>query len=78
MNKEDCLNAFKAMSEGMIEKDPLKLKESMSKDSVLYHMTGRKESREGFIKDILNGILNYYDYRIDFFELNNDVANVKI
>ena len=64
MNKIDYLNAYELMIIGMIEKDTNKLKESMSKDSYLIHMTGKAESREEYIKDILDGTLNYYKYKI--------------
>ena len=67
MNREDCLKAYELMTIGMIEKDPDKLRESMSKDACLIHMTGKAETREEYIKDILDETLNYYDYEIISF-----------
>lgn len=64
MNIEACLKAFELITIGMIEKNKEKLIKPMSKDSCLIHMTGKIESRDEFIKDILDEILNYYDYEI--------------
>ena len=78
MNKEDCLKAYELMTIGMIEKNPDKLKTAMSKDARLYHMTGRCETREEYIKDILDGTLNYYDYKIENFKFNGEFADFLI
>lgn len=73
MNKKEI---FILMIEGMIEKSKIKLEQSMSYGSKLYHMTGRCESREEYINDILDGTLNYYDYElISFYE---NIAVVKL
>lgn len=78
MNREDCYKAYELMTIGMIEKNPDKLRDSMCEDAILGHMTGREESREEYIQDILNGTLNYYDYRIEKFEFNKGFANIYI
>ena len=70
MKLEECKRAYELMTNGMIEKDENKLRLSMSKDSHLIHMTGKVETREEYIKDILNGTLNYYDYEILSFDEN--------
>ena len=54
----------------MIEKDSDKLRASISEDGHLIHMTGLDENREQYIKDILDGTLNYYDYQIIDFDIN--------
>lgn len=64
MNKNDCLKTYELMIMGMIEKNSSKLKESMSKNAHLIHMTGKVETRDEYINDILDGTLNYYDYEI--------------
>ena len=64
MDKERCLSAYTLMTVGMIEKSKDKLERSMSIDSHLVHMTGLVETRDEYIRDILNGTLNYYDYEI--------------
>lgn len=52
------------LMEGMIEKNADKIRLAMSKDAHLIHMTGLIENREEYIKDILDGTLNYYDYEV--------------
>ena len=78
MQKQDCYKAFELMTIGMIEKSKEKLIQSMSIDSHLHHMTGLVETREEYIKDIINGTLNYYDYEILSFNFYNDEAIVII
>lgn len=77
MNTNDCLSAYTLMTEGMIEKNPDKLRQSMSKNSALIHMTGKVESREEYIKDILDCTLNYYDYKILHFDINEVVIRLQ-
>lgn len=77
MKKEDYLKTFELMTLGMIEKNRDKLEKSLSKDSKLIHMTGKSESREEYIVDILNGTLNYYDYKIISFNISEAVVQLK-
>ena len=76
MDQKQYLNTFKKFIKGMIDKDASLLIESMSKDASLYHMTGYKETREEYIRDILNGTLNYYDYKIISFNENEAVIKL--
>ena len=64
------------MCEGMIQKNPEKLRLAMSHDAHLVHMTGKVETREEYIEDILDGTLNYYDYKIMRF--SEDEALVQL
>lgn len=64
MAEDPYRHAYELMASGMIEKSIAKLQESMSVDARLIHMTGKVESREEYIRDILDGTLNYYDYEI--------------
>ena len=76
MNKEDCLKVFELMTIGMIEKDSSKLKESMSINAHLIHMTGKIQTREEYINDILDNTLNYYDYEILSFTENEAIIKL--
>ena len=76
MNKEDCLKAFELMTIGMIEKDAFKLKKSMSRNAHLIHMTGKIQTREEYINDILDNTLNYYDYKIISFNENEAIIKL--
>ena len=76
MDNREYLKIFELMVQGMIEKDRVKLEKSMSKNARLYHMTGRCETREEYICNILDGTLNYYDYEIISFNKNNSVIKL--
>ena len=52
--------AYIRMYEGMIEKDEAILREVLDDSFVLIHMTGMRQSKEDFIRSVLNGTLNYF------------------
>ena len=60
--KEEQLiqEAYIRMYEGMIAKDESVLREVLDDSFVLVHMTGMRQSKEAFIKAVLNGTLYYY------------------
>ena len=58
--KEQIINAYKRMYDGMIAKDEAILREVLDDSFVLVHMTGMRQPKEAFIKAVLNGTLNYY------------------
>ena len=76
MDKREYITTFELMVQGMIEKDRIKLENSLSKKAKLFHMTGKCEDREEYIADILDGTLNYYDYKIVSFNQNNAVIKL--
>ncbi len=76
MDKNKYLDTFVLFITGMIEKNKDKLNDSMSSNAYLYHMTGLKESKEEYIRDILNGTLNYYDYEIIKFDIEKVIIRL--
>ena len=60
----------------MIEKDADELRKLMSDDYALLHMTGVRQSREVFLKGLLDGTFNYYSAEHDSIEvcIDGDVA----
>lgn len=56
--------------DAMIRKDAEKLRELMSDDYCLKHMTGVRQSRDVFIKGLLNGTFNYYSADHDSIEVS--------
>ena len=64
------------MYEGMIAKDEDILREVLDESFVLVHMTGMRQSKEKFIKAVLNGTLNYYSAEHEnlSIEINGDTA----
>ena len=61
MSEEDLIrNAYIRMYDGMIAKDESILREVLDENFVLVHMTGMRQTKEAFIKSVLNGTLNYF------------------
>lgn len=58
--KQLIQEAYIRMYEGMIAKDESILREVLDDSFVLVHMTGMRQSKEAFIKAVLDGTLNYY------------------
>ena len=75
-DKEQIREAYKKMDEGMISKDEAILREVLDDGFVLIHMTGMRQSKEAFIKSVLNGTLNYYSAEHENMpvEINGDAA----
>jgi hypothetical protein len=57
---EEIKELYKNMYECMINKDEEGLNRILDNSFVLRHMTGLKQSKEVYIKSILDGTLNYY------------------
>ena len=74
--KEPIRSAYKKMYEGMIAKDENILREVLDDSFVLVHMTGMRQSKEKFIKAVLDGTLNYYSAEHEHLpvEINGDTA----
>ena len=63
MSKNDeqlIREAYTRMYEGMIAKDEQILKEVLDDSFALVHMTGMRQSKDAFIKAVMDGTLNYY------------------
>ena len=75
-DKEQIIQAYKTMYEGMINKDEVTLRQALDDRFVLVHMTGMRQNCEEFIKAVLNGTLNYYRARHEAFpvEITGDTA----
>ena len=59
-DKTPIIEAYKKMYSAMIAKDADLLNEVLDDDFVLVHMTGMRQSKQAFIRAVLNGTLNYY------------------
>ena len=61
MSEEDLIrNAYIRMYDGMIAKDESILREVLDENFVLIHMTGMRQSKEAFIRSVMEGTLNYF------------------
>ena len=63
--QEEVLARFIAFQEAMIEKDLEKLNEIICDNYTLTHMSGKTQTKEEFIDEIMDGTLNYYKSTID-------------
>ena len=75
-DKELIINVYKKMYEGMIKKDEKILDEVLDDSFVLVHMTGMRQSKDAFIKAVMNGTLNYFsaEHKHMPIEISGDTA----
>ena len=75
-DKEMIVNVYKKMYEGMIKKDEKILDEVLGDSFVLVHMTGMRQSKDAFIKAVMNGTLNYFSAEHEHMpiEISGDTA----
>lgn len=64
------------MCDGMIAKDESVLRDVLDDSFVLIHMTGMRQSKEAFIKAVMDGTLNYYSAKHENMpvEINGNTA----
>lgn len=60
----EVLERFKEFQQAMIDKDSDKLNEIIGDDYTLTHMSGKTQTKQEFIEEILDGVLNYYTSKI--------------
>ncbi|MBQ6265388.1 MAG: nuclear transport factor 2 family protein [Clostridia bacterium] len=66
MEEKDIIRAlYSEYWDCMINKDAARLKEMMSDDYYLMHMTGVKQTRDEFLSGLLSGTFNYYSAQHD-------------
>ncbi|MBR1631463.1 MAG: nuclear transport factor 2 family protein [Paludibacteraceae bacterium] len=73
MNDEQQISRlYERMYAAMVAKDADILSQVLSDDFVLVHMTGMRQSREQYIRYILNGTLNYYSAQTEDLRITID------
>ncbi len=78
-NESDRVKAaLQKMLDGMILKDIPSLKESLSENMVLVHMTGHRQNRDEFLAEIMDGTLNYRSNKMvdSTIEIDGETASV--
>lgn len=71
-DKEQIKELYRKYWQYMIVKDTEGLKNIMSKDYYLLHMTGVKQFADEFLAGLKNGTFNYYSAEHDAIEVNVD------
>lgn len=62
--EETILSTFESFQQAMIDKDIELMNSLVTPDITFTHMSGKKQTKEEFFKEIENNTLNYYDYTI--------------
>lgn len=65
-NEEDIvLNRYKEMQQAMVDKDEAKLMEVIKDGTTFTHMSGKTQTKEEYIADIISRRLDYKAYKIE-------------
>lgn len=70
--EEEVLKRFKEFQKAMIEKDYTKLNEIIHDNYTLTHMSGKTQTKQEYIDEIMDGTLNYYKSTI-----NNPIISIE-
>ncbi len=78
--EREVYSAYEAINKAMIEKDRAAMERYFDKNLTFTHMSGKKQTREEFIGEIMDGTLNYFkvdtkDYSIS---VDGDTARMKV
>ena len=65
-------DVYRKYWDGMIRKDTDLLRSLMSEDYYLEHMTGVRQSKETFLRELTGGTFNYYSADHDSIEVRID------
>ena len=68
-DKQQITRLYEDMLQYMIAKDTVSLGNLLSDDSVLVHMTGHKQSKGEYLREIASGVLNYYSAKTDYIDI---------
>ena len=78
--EKEVYAAYQAINTAMIEKDRTTMERYFDENLTFTYMSGKKQTREEFIGEIMDGTLNYFkvdtkDYSIN---VNGDMAQMKV
>ncbi len=78
--EKEVYSAYKAINNAMIEKDRAAMELYFDENLTFTHMSGKKQTREEFIGEIMDGTLNYFKVDTKDFSIrvNGDTAHMKV
>lgn len=78
--EKEVYATYQAINKAMIEKDRAKMELYFDKNLIFTHMSGKKQTREEFISEIMDGTLNYFKIDTKDFSIsvNDDTAHMKV
>ncbi len=77
---KEVYSAYEAINKAMIEKDRAAMERYFDKNLTFTHMSGKKQTREEFIGEIMDGTLNYFKVDTKDFSIivKGDTAQMKV
>lgn len=78
--EKEVYSAYEAINNAMIEKDRTAMERYFDKNLTFTHMSGKKQTREEFIGEIMDGTLNYFKVDTKDFSIrvDGDTAHMKV
>ncbi|MCR4631881.1 MAG: nuclear transport factor 2 family protein [Treponema sp.] len=78
--EKEVYSAYEAINNAMIKKDKAAMERYFDEKLIFTHISGKKQTREEFIGEIMDGTLNYFkvdtkDYSI---RVDGDTAHMKV
>ena len=71
-DKQQIIKLYKEMYTAMVSKDRAELERVHDDSFVLAHMTGMRQSKQDYIKAIMDGTLNYYSAEHEDMQVKAD------
>ena len=68
--KQEVYAAYEAITRAMIDKDRATMEKYFDKDLKFRHMSGKVQTREEFIGEIMDGTLNYYKITTERYNID--------
>ena len=78
--EKEVYNAYEAINNAMIKRDRVAMERYIDENLTFTHMSGKKQTREEFIGEIMDGTLNYFkvDTKDFSISIDGDTAHMKV
>ncbi|MCR4733500.1 MAG: nuclear transport factor 2 family protein [Treponema sp.] len=78
--EKEVYSAYEAINNAMIKKDRAAMERYFDKNLTFTHMSGKKQTREEFIGEIMDSTLNYFkvDTKDYLIRVDGDTAQMKV
>ena len=78
--EKEVYSAYEAINNAMIEKDRAAMERYFDEKLIFTHMSGKKQTREEFIGEIMDETLNYFkvDTKEYSIRMDGDTAHMKV
>ncbi len=76
--EKEVYAAYQAINTAMIEKDLATMEHYFDEKLTFTHMSGKKQTREEFIGEIMDGTLNYYKIETKNYSISVDGENAQM